>query len=262
MERTLAAAGLDWRFLTLDIAPEDLAAAIDGAAAMGFIGGIVRPPHESSLAERLSGPPSTPVQLSATVQPSETASESEPLAASSETAGGPRPTFAVASTRLPRIDFLVREAGRWTGRYLLGETVVEAAASGGSPEQDVKRTAILWGKGELAEGLREMLLRAGFVVHREDETWAIGKCHAVIDARDLAESPPLAQLQHLPDSAIIIDASTPASFSPLTQAAAGRRVVSGLDLAVSHAQTAFRHWTGGRADPQVLREAFEEFWEI
>ena len=37
-ERAIAAAGLDWRFLTFDVLPERLAQALGGVDAMGFRG--------------------------------------------------------------------------------------------------------------------------------------------------------------------------------------------------------------------------------
>lgn len=43
-ERILAEAGLDWRFLTLDVAPERIGAAIAGVDAMGFRGCVLSGP--------------------------------------------------------------------------------------------------------------------------------------------------------------------------------------------------------------------------
>ncbi|MEI6637827.1 MAG: hypothetical protein WCO99_14775, partial [Planctomycetota bacterium] len=38
-ERAIEAAELDWRFITFDVAADDVAAAVAGAAALGFRGG-------------------------------------------------------------------------------------------------------------------------------------------------------------------------------------------------------------------------------
>ena len=46
MEKAFSRAGLDWRYLTLDIAPELLADAMRGARAMGFRGGNLTMPHK------------------------------------------------------------------------------------------------------------------------------------------------------------------------------------------------------------------------
>jgi shikimate dehydrogenase len=53
MERAFAAAGLDWRYLTLEISPERLGDAVRGARAMGFRGGNVTMPHKVAVIEFL-----------------------------------------------------------------------------------------------------------------------------------------------------------------------------------------------------------------
>ncbi|WP_162006651.1 hypothetical protein [Roseimaritima sediminicola] len=50
VERALAAADIDWRFLSLDVTAEDLPAAVAGMRAMGFRGGIVADPHRGAVA--------------------------------------------------------------------------------------------------------------------------------------------------------------------------------------------------------------------
>jgi shikimate 5-dehydrogenase len=47
------AAGLDYRCLTLDVSPEDLACAIAGMRAMGFLGAVFAPPHQVEVAKYL-----------------------------------------------------------------------------------------------------------------------------------------------------------------------------------------------------------------
>src|SRR5262245_21995702 len=50
--------GLDWRYLTIDVAPADLAAAVAGARAMGFRGFHCTIPHKVAvvaLLDRLGG---------------------------------------------------------------------------------------------------------------------------------------------------------------------------------------------------------------
>ena len=58
MERAFAAAGLDWRYLTLEVAPEQLPDAVRGLRAMGFRGGNFTIPHKrASCAKRPSMAP-------------------------------------------------------------------------------------------------------------------------------------------------------------------------------------------------------------
>lgn len=53
MERAFAHHGLDWRYLTLEVAPADLAAAVAGMRAMGFRGGNITKPHKVAVIEYL-----------------------------------------------------------------------------------------------------------------------------------------------------------------------------------------------------------------
>ncbi len=49
IERAFAAAGLDWRYLTLEVPPEKLEDAVKGLRAMGFRGGNFTIPHKVAV---------------------------------------------------------------------------------------------------------------------------------------------------------------------------------------------------------------------
>ena len=49
VERALSRIGLDWRYLTLEVAPENLADAVRGMRAMGFRGGNFTMPHKVAV---------------------------------------------------------------------------------------------------------------------------------------------------------------------------------------------------------------------
>ena len=53
IEAAFAAAGLDWRYLTIEVAPEDLGDAVRGAQAMGFRGFNCTIPHKVAVVEHL-----------------------------------------------------------------------------------------------------------------------------------------------------------------------------------------------------------------
>jgi shikimate dehydrogenase len=55
MERAFAAAGLDWRYLTLEVPPQGLADAVRGMKAMGFKGGNFTIPHKVAVIPLLDG---------------------------------------------------------------------------------------------------------------------------------------------------------------------------------------------------------------
>ena len=53
MERAFNAAGLDWRYLTLEVPPENLSGALAGMRSMGFRGGNFTIPHKVAVIEHL-----------------------------------------------------------------------------------------------------------------------------------------------------------------------------------------------------------------
>lgn len=55
MEAAYRHHGLDWRYLTIEVAPQDLAAAVAGARAMGFRGFNCTIPHKVAVIEHLDG---------------------------------------------------------------------------------------------------------------------------------------------------------------------------------------------------------------
>ncbi len=55
MEAAYRHHGLDWRYLTIEVAPDDLAAAVAGARAMGFRGFNCTIPHKVAVIEHLDG---------------------------------------------------------------------------------------------------------------------------------------------------------------------------------------------------------------
>jgi len=55
IERAFAHHGLDWRYLTIEVAPEQLADAVRGLRAMNFRGGNLTIPHKVAVIEHLDG---------------------------------------------------------------------------------------------------------------------------------------------------------------------------------------------------------------
>ena len=55
MEKAFAAAGLDWRYLTIEVGSEQLGDAIRGMRAMGFRGGNFAAPHQAAVIPYLDG---------------------------------------------------------------------------------------------------------------------------------------------------------------------------------------------------------------
>ncbi len=75
---------------------------------------------------------------------------------------------------------------------------------------------------------------------------------------------PEALLDRLEAPALIVDMATAASTSTLARAAAERGLqgITRLDLLIARTALAIKLWTGETIDPEILREAFEEYLEI
>ena len=55
MEKAFSQASLDWRYLTLEVPPGQLAPAVQGMRAMGFRGGNFTIPHKVAVIQHLDG---------------------------------------------------------------------------------------------------------------------------------------------------------------------------------------------------------------
>ena len=63
VEKAFAHLNLDWRFLSLEVAPEGLADAVRGMRAMGFRGGTIADPHRRTVLPLLDGTTDTAALL-------------------------------------------------------------------------------------------------------------------------------------------------------------------------------------------------------
>ena len=256
MENAFAAAGLDWRYLTLEVAPEKLEAAIRGLQAMGFRGGHLTPPHEQAGIKYLD-------QISDTVQ------------------------------LLGAVNCLVQENGRLMGENLRGKGLLSGLKSLVEPRE---APVVLFGAGSTARAFAVELAQAGaaelVVVNRSAEPgqslvdllneqlhiparfvhlssdyvleentkivvnattigWGDDQARLPLDSRSLRPEMVVADaVVHPPRTRLICDAHE-----------RGCRVLEGLSIVVGEAAAAFKLWTGHEPDLGVMREALEEFLE-
>jgi shikimate dehydrogenase len=256
-ERAFAYHGLDWRYLSLEVADDDLADAVRGLRALGFRGGNCAEPHKSAVLAHLD-------------RVTETA--------------------AIAGTA----NCLFRDEGGLTGDNTEGRAVVEAVQQRGDI---AGRRVVLLGAGQLARAVAVELalakVEAITIVSRSespaaelaatvteklsvpasavlwDGQWQVpAETGLVIAATPLGTGEPEdalpLRLDDLAAETIVADAS----FSPprtwlLDQAAErGCPTVGGLEIFIRQAAINFRRWTDVEPEPSVLREAVEEFLEL
>lgn len=256
IERALNDLGLDYRYLSLEVGGEDLAAAVQGARAMRFRGLHVADPHGAAV-----------VQWATTL---------------SET---------VVATKFANC--LVRESAGWRAENKLGASCVQAISE---TLPLAGKIVVLLGAGNLARSVAVELAAAGIarlvVVNRTQERgealsvlmrdsfkldctydrwerpYAIpDDCDILVHATSIAASDPNTpvplETKTPRNGALVADATLHPNTPLLRDAqAANCPTVDGLSIYVRHVAAALELWTGQRPELEGMREALEEFLEV
>jgi shikimate dehydrogenase len=257
MERAFAAAGLDWRYLTLEVSPEALGDAVRGLKALGFKGGNFTIPHKVAVIPLLDG-------------------------------------LSEAAELMGAVNCINRVEGRFIGENTDGKGFVQSLR--GLTDPQGKRITILGAGGAaraiavelglagaasitivnrsearaqpLVDLLKERVkVEAAFVKLTGDHTIdpateifinatsvGLGDAHAHVPINVASLQPGL----------IVADVIfNPAHTRLLRDAAAhGCQTLDGLGMLVNQGAIAFKIWTGRDADSVVMREALEEFLAV
>lgn len=255
IEKAFAHHGLEWRYLTLEVAPEDLADAVRGMRAMGFRGGNVTKPHKvavASLVDRLSD----------------------------------------AAALMGAVNCLVREGREMIGENTDGKGFMESLR--GITDPSGKRVVLL-GAGGAARAIGVELALAGAasieVVNRTPErgrqlaelltsqtsaeaTWTAWEgefqvpaaAEIIINATSIGLNDAAARVpvRFTSDGSqrVVADvvASPPDTRFLHDAKEAGATPLDGLGMIVHQGAIGFKLWTGIDPDLAVMREAVEEFF--
>jgi len=254
MEQCFARAGLDWRFLTLEVAADDLADAIGGMRAMGFRGAALTTTHKLavvSLVDELSR----------------------------------------AARLIGRVNLINRQDNKLVGENTDGKGLL-ASLSGIAPAEG--KRAVVLGAGGAARAVAIELALAGAakitVVNRtesrgqelvevlggecgiEAELVVLAGSYAVPDKIDLVVNATPVGLFN-PDARVPIDAASlragtivadlvynpPRTWLLGEAKERGCTTLDGLTMLSNQAMIGFKMWTGVEADAEVMRESLEEF---
>jgi len=257
MERAFAQRGLDWRYLTLEVAPADLAAAVAGAKAMGFRGFNCTIPHKCAVIEHLD----------VTTQ---------------------------AAGLMGAVNCVFREDDRWVGENTDGKGFVESLRTLVDP---AGKKIVLLGAGGAARAIGVELGLAGAaditVVNRTAQRGAElagllsekvkvsahfaawegnfdvpAGTDVLIDATSIglgdAQARVPLNVASLAPETIVADVI----FNPCdtwllrTARERGCRTLDGLGMLVNQALLNFKIWTGVDADASVMRDALEEYLAV
>ncbi len=257
MEKAFAQLGLDWRYLTLEVAPQDLGDAIRGMRAMGFRGCNLTIPHKVEVIQHLD-------------QTSESA------------------------TLMGAVNCVNRSGDELIGDNTDGKGFVQSLKELTDPAE---KNVVILGAGGAARAIAVEIALAGAacltIVNRSEErgqeltallrdkvhvptTFALwegdftvpAEADVVINATSIglgdAEARiPLSVATLEPDMVVADVVFNPPETRFLRDAKSrGCRTLDGLGMLVNQAVIGFHIWTGREADPLVMREALEEFLGI
>jgi len=246
--------GLDWRYLTIEVGPDDLETAVNGAKAMGFQGFNCTIPHKVKVIQYLDG-------------------------------------LGESASLMGAVNCVVRKDGQWIGENTDGKGFVsslreltdpkgkkvvifgaggaaraigvEVALAGATEIMIVNRTT---GRGEELTALLDdkLPVSASFIPWEKTFTIPPGT-DVLINATSIGLFPDLEarldfDLDSLSSDTVVADViPNPPDTNLVRDARAkGCQVIDGLGMLVNQGVIGIRHWTGVDPDPKVMRAALEE----
>jgi len=246
--------GLDWRYLTIEVAKDALSDAVRGARAMGFRGFNCTIPHKVAVIEHLDG-------------------------------------LGESASAMGAVNCVVRRGDQLIGENTDGKGFLAAVRSFGDPRG---KRVVVFGAGGAARAITvELALAraASFVVVNRSEARGSELVRLLVDrvktearlvvwqndfavpnATDIVVNATSVGLFPDVDARLALDVSTlkagmiVADVIPnpprtrLVRDAEGRgcKVIDGLAMLVNQGVIGVKHWTGIDPDPAVMRKALED----
>jgi shikimate dehydrogenase len=254
MEKAFAQVGLDWRYLTLEVAPEVLGEAIAGMRAMGFRGCNLTIPHKVEVIKFLDRTSEAATLMGAVNCVNRVGNE---LVGDNTDGKG-----FVQSLRS-----LTDPAGR--NVVILGaggaaRAIAVEVGLAGAAQITVVNRAVERGQ-ELVNLLNDKVHVASRYVKWEGAFEVPPESEVVINATsiglgDAEARVPLAVNTLEPDMVVADVIFNPPETRLIRDARQrGCQTLDGLGMLVNQAVIGFKIWTGRDADPGVMRDALEEF---
>lgn len=254
VEKAFACHGLEWRYLTLEVAAEDLGDAVRGMRAMGFRGGNITKPHKVAVLEhldRLSDAAALMGAVNCIVREGR-----ELIGENTDGKGFMQSLRGVVDPAGKRVVLL----GAGGAARAIG---VELALAGAAALTVVNRTAE---RGqELVDLLNEKTQTPATLTVWEDEYEVPAETEVLVNATSIGLNDPEARVPVCWDAAAAelvaadVIASPPDTRFLQEARTHGAKTLDGLGMIVNQGAIAFRLWTGIEPDVAVMREAVEEF---
>lgn len=272
---------LDWRFLSFDVAPEETEAAVHGLRVLGFDGGCVAPPFQEQVLPLLNEL-EYPVALAGAVDGFVLRDEgftgfhakSRAVAdlAKRHDAIADRTALILGEGPLALATAGVLAAEGLNELLLVGETYTEKSAQLLEQLDEAFDDTSVCDTVELSERLpNELAFRTSedqrLIVPSDIDlvVWAAESSEAELPsyAFQTPQTPPFYWAE-ASDSVVYVEAAMATPLGHLMSAWEGtqRQFVTGLDVLVEQAIVMFRYWTGFEPNPEVARDAAEEYLEL
>ena len=247
---------LDWRYLTIEVAPDDLQDAVNGAKAMGFQGFNCTIPHKVKVIEYLDG-------------------------------------LGESASLMGAVNCVVRREGQWIGENTDGKGFVESLRELTDPGG---KNVVIFGAGGAARAIGVEVALAGAskitIVNRTvergeeltklldeklpvqadfvpwDSVYAAPEgTDVLINATSIGLFPDVdarldLDVDSLREGMVVADVipNPPATNLVKDARAKGCKVIDGLGMLVNQGVIGIRHWTGVDPDPSVMRKALEDIF--
>ena len=252
IEAAFAHHGLHWRYVNMEVAPDNLGTAVRGAKAMGFRGFNCSLPHKVSVIPYLDG-------------------------------------LGESASVMGAVNCVVRRGEKFIGENTDGKGFLKSLETAIDPKG---KSVVLFGAGGAARAIAVELGLAGTqritIVNRSQQrvtqllnllreklkldTQLVAWCgdYAIPDGTDIVINGTSIGL-YTPDARLALDLASlrpnmvvaDVVFSPVRTrlldeaAACGCRTIDGLGMLVNQGIVGVQYWTGIDPDPEVMRKALE-----
>jgi len=245
---------LDWRYLTIEVGPNDLEEAVRGAKVMGFQGFNCTIPHKVKVIDYLDG-------------------------------------LGESASLMGAVNCVVRKDGKWIGENTDGKGFVSSLKELTDP---AGKKVVIFGAGGAARAIGVEVALAGAsaitIVNRStergeeltylldeklpvdadfvpwDKTFVIPDgTDVLINATSIGLFPDVnarldLDIESLTSKTVVADVIPNPPETNLVRDAKGKgcKVIDGLGMLVNQGVIGIRHWTGIDPDPNIMRSALEE----
>jgi shikimate dehydrogenase len=257
MEKAFAKAGLDWRYLTLLVTPENLGDAVRGARAMGFCGFNCTIPHKVEVIKYLDRTSEAAGLMGAVNCVNRQGDELV-----GENTDGKGFVQSLRGVTDPAGKRLVVLGAGGAARAIGVEVALAGAAEIVVVNRDPERGQ------ELVDLLNNRVKVAARLVPWQDDYEVPPETDVLINATSIGLSDgearvPLTTSTLKPHMVVADVVFNPPDTRLIRDAkAAGCKTLDGLGMLVNQAVIGFRIWTGVDPDAALMREALEEFLGI